>query len=201
MSFFGLTQFGPQSPLAAHRKQCDEYTVSLFTLAEFSAAFDRVSAGAPAVDASRAGDILARIFRGPAPPRELALVEEALAARTQADGTITRAAFIDAIDALQRAPRPPVDVSLHAHYTSFEAFRAHRLLERRPLAGPHELDVEPRTASAEIGFEAHKSKGHKIHCASHAATAGVRSSPRPPFFSPPRPVRAAVAPSRSRSNE
>lgn len=193
MSFFGITQFGPQSPMAAHRKQCDEYTVSLFALAEFSAAFDRVSAGASSLAAARVGEILGRVYRGPAPPRELALVEETLAAHVQSDGSITRAAFIEVIDTLQRTPRPPVDLSLHAHYTSFEEFRAHRLLERRPLAGPPELDVEPRTASAEIGFEAHKAKGHKIHCVSRSSRARhgpsfPQTSSHPVCTAQPRPL-------------
>ena len=118
MSFFGITQFGPQSPLASHRRTLDEYTVSLFSLAEFGDAFDRVCAGASSLTTTRIGEVLERVYRGPAPARERARVEEALRARSS-DAETSRAAFIEAIGALQREPPPPVDLSLHAHYTSF----------------------------------------------------------------------------------
>jgi hypothetical protein len=206
MAFFGLTQLGPQSSLASGRLSLDEFNVSIFTLSEFAAAWDAEAAGSASLPVGAVAAVLARVFRGPAPPREAARVAEALAARSSdasaatsaaaassasvsvsfgsaaaasggagsAAAAVSRAAFLDVIDALQRAP-PTADTHLHAHYTSFDALRAHKLLERRPLAGPAELDIEPRTASGAIGFEAHKARPHVIHCALHTSAGAARA--------------------------
>ena len=166
MAFFGLSALGPQSALAAGRIEGDAYTVSLFTADEFRAAWAREAGSAAApLPPARVAAVLARVFRGPAPAAEEARVLAAAAARAAADGdagALSFDGFLAVVAALAAGPPPPVSRE-HAHYTSYEEFRAHRLLERRPVAGPADLLVEPRTAGQAIGFEAHKAVPHKIH--------------------------------------
>jgi len=119
MAFFGLAHVGPQSSFLASRKNA--YTVSLFSLQEFQAAFERTAYAEhcttlPLAALSR---VLDAVFHGPPPALEAARLSAALAAAAGEEGALALEPFLDVIASLQAQPLE-VDADAHAHYSSFD---------------------------------------------------------------------------------
>ena len=121
MAFFGLAHVGPQSPFLNNRKNA--YTVALFSLSEFRAAFERVAheEHATSLPPAALARVLDAVFHGPPPALEKARIEAALAAAAGAaeGAALPLEAFLDTIAALQAQPLE-VDADACAHYTSFD---------------------------------------------------------------------------------
>jgi hypothetical protein len=166
MAFFGLAHVGPQSSFLSSRKNA--YTVSLFSLAEFRAAFERTAYAehCTTLPLAALARVLDAVFHGPPPELERARLEAALAAAAGEAGALALEPFLDAIAALQAAPLE-VDSDAHAHYTSFDQLRAHRLRQVRPFHGPEQTQRAALTGLQDIGFLAHQARKEKRFVKNH----------------------------------
>jgi hypothetical protein len=178
MAHFGLTALGPQSPyLFKHR-----YTVSLFPLEEFGAAFDVKSRGSGVVAIGDVDSLLQAVFHG-STFDEGVRVSSAIASKLGDDAAfITRAAFLEVIAALQADDAPvQEDRQKAAHYTSHDLLSDHKSRSIRPTAGPQEFFSEPLTLAAEVGWRANETplgdvRYPKKHCAETKYAAALISS-------------------------
>lgn len=178
MAHFGLTALGPQSPfLFTHR-----FSVAIFELPEFAAAFDKVSAGAGVVSLELVPKILQIVYRGPPPADEGKRVETAMAAAAGGETSLSRDAFLRCIANLQTDQTPAEAARARsAHFSSFELLEEQRHRNVRPAESQTTLFAEPLTQSAVVGWRAGEpplgdARFPKVHCAETKYAAALHAS-------------------------
>jgi len=147
MAFFGLTALGPQDSFAAAMKSAR--TLEFFSDADVGKAFD--AAGGPGTDVGKA---LTKMYRGPPPEKELAAVEEEVAASGAA---LTRAALVEAVSTIRKRLFEAQQAGLHyvgpgSEFSSTSEYHTAMLKHQRMKEGPRDKYAIPLTASQEYGW-------------------------------------------------
>ena len=161
MAFFGLTALGPQNSFLSSSKNFRN--LQIFDDADFTASWKRMNGkDAQFCQASKLGEIMENLFRGPVPPNDndcivTAFEEEAMYFETS--GVLSYMCYIKTLKKLKAEAEAEEEFAEHnplptCEYTSSQLIQDDMLRNKRCKADPNQKQCNTLTCSQEYGWHA-----------------------------------------------